>query len=232
MPCGSVGRRSVETSWQGVPRERINTMCVDGGQQRLRTAEERLAPVAFVARAEVARHRSMRHTTRASTTLNRTTNDDFARSLHKIRHDANAILSLTVVLSQSSSTPPTHCTGLTLCASFSSTVLSKIAQSGSNVVLYTHSMYTPGDLTTFRISRTFFSFAARLQHLHSPALLARCSNFQHCAIHTSHSKANQRHIDAGFDHTSYSMRPTIVDGNLASLFPLSTKRKGHTPAVN
>ena len=51
MPCGSAGRRGVETSWQGIGMTRL---CDDAGQQRLRKVKERLAPAASAARAEVA----------------------------------------------------------------------------------------------------------------------------------------------------------------------------------
>ena len=46
MSCGNVGRRGDEISWRKECRERIRVamMCDDAGQQRLRTAEERLAP--------------------------------------------------------------------------------------------------------------------------------------------------------------------------------------------
>ena len=55
MPCGSVGRRSVETHGKECrERIRVDTMCDDTGQERLRTAEERLAPAASAARAEAA----------------------------------------------------------------------------------------------------------------------------------------------------------------------------------
>ena len=57
MSCGSVGRRGDEISWRKECREniRVAVMCDDAGQQRLPTAaEERLAPAASAARAEVA----------------------------------------------------------------------------------------------------------------------------------------------------------------------------------
>ena len=51
MPCGSVGRRVVEMAESASERQGCATTA---GQQRLHTAEERLAPAASAARAEEA----------------------------------------------------------------------------------------------------------------------------------------------------------------------------------